>query len=643
MAQYVPLASSFKPSQVGALYHVGIGDGTNSYGYLFQPDPKVGMVERTNVSDKQALIQYSSPNLIDRDLVFWPRVTQGDYSGGGLQTILLNQNQYFDSDLEVRTPGLLNLRAAWTRTTLRTGVGTPTYQCVSCRGVIYTLFGDSILYKDNGTTAPTAPNSPAFLDSDGNVVLTLSVGGVYAYYDPGANTWSGTSNFGTAIQDIWYVNLGTTGRFIYSTPDGRALNKWDINQATNIAVPTGGQNSWHIQDIAPYQTGIAIATRGGGGGGPAGQSDIWYHDGQNLTRIVTIAEYDVVGITNCLGNLFVTATSTGQYEPPVLFMISSGSLSVVARPGSPLITASGATIGAPTTTGQYVYFTLGSPQINNVTPVTYIGVYDSVNEAYSHLPNFGTDDAPQVTLPRQLAASGRAIGFPMTSNAGNAVIQAQTNSTLLPSGNTYMSSGAMVSSKIDFSTPAIPKRFRRIEVQHAALTTGQSITVKAFVDQDPSIYTSSLTPVPSTATVTNSTVGSTTTILTFGSATVGKTLFYSLILNGPGSTTPQVQYVAVEVGGTWVWELTLDCTSKRRLLNGAGEDVQGVTGKDLYWLLRNAYENGTQLTLYLAENVSYTVQIETVDVFSPAYTDHIEDPVAADQEWQVHVILNQVA
>ena len=131
--------------------------------------------------------------------------------------------------------------------------------------------------------------------------------------------------------------------------------------------------------------------------------------------------------------------------------------------------------------------------------------------------------------------------------------------------------------------------------------------------------------------------------MTFGASTVGRTLYYALTLTGPGTSTPQIQYVAVEVGGTWTWEFTFDCSSQRRLLNQGGLDIQGVTGKDLYWLLRNAYENGSPLTLYLAETVSYMAQIESVDVISQSYTDHLESPVKADQEWQVHVIFNQVA
>ena len=38
----------------------------------------------------------------------------------------------------------------------------------------------------------------------------------------------------------------------------------------------------------------------------------------------------------------------------------------------------------------------------------------------------------------------------------------------------------------------------------------------------------------------------------------------------------------------------------------------GTFRKDLYFLLRNSYENGNYLTLYLSESVSYTVAIESL-------------------------------
>src|SRR5205823_8198924 len=111
------------------------------------------------------------------------------------------------------------------------------------------------------------------------------------------------------------------------------------------------------------------------------------------------------------------------------------------------------------------------------------------------------------------------------------------------------------------------KRFRRIEVTHSPLNAGERILVEAFVDTDPLAFTTSLTPVPSSATVTNSTVGSSLTSLTFGTDTIGKALYFAVQLFAGTSnlTTPRVSYASIEIGGTWAFELNLACTSKRGL------------------------------------------------------------------------------
>src|SRR5262245_52810886 len=117
--QYTLNAGNTDPLQAGVLYHVVLSDGTHSYGYVLQnqgaQSEKSAFRESSNITDRDKLIQFSSPNLIDQHLVVYPRVSQGDFSGGLLQTVLLDATKAFDSDLEIRTPGYLSLRAAWQR------------------------------------------------------------------------------------------------------------------------------------------------------------------------------------------------------------------------------------------------------------------------------------------------------------------------------------------------------------------------------------------------------------------------------------------------------------------------------------------------------------------------------------------------
>lgn len=645
MTQYTLSPSSFSASQVGTVYNIGLSDGTNSYGYIFQNQGQqtVGIKESSNVADKEKLIQFSSPNLIDRDLVFYPRVTQGDFSGGGLQTVFLDPTKYFDSDLEIRTPGFLNLRPAWKRTQLATGLGAVTPQSVPWKNDIYTTFQGSVVYNSAGTSTATG-NTALYLATDG-WNLYAGDGNASIRYTNDGSTWSDLSTASGAYTQMWSVLQGTAGRFFYMARviagSGATVfhNLYKLDTGATlpnnspVLVPTGNV-PLTIVDVVPYQSGIAVLTKDPQGSG----SDVWFHDGSNMTRIVRLEQYAVVGMVNCLGSLYVTATSFGQSEAPVLIRIDAGSFQIVARPASPQVTTSAASVGAPAASGQYVYFTLVSPQINQITTTSYIGVYDTVSAAFSHIGSLDSLDSPLASSVRQLTAAGRAAAFPMISS-GTGYLQYQTDNTLLASGDTYAASGTLISSRIDFGTPGIPKRFRRVEAVHAPLATGESVNLKVYVDGDQ--FHVGATPL--TAQTTNASLNSTITSCVMGADTVGRTMYYSVTLAGPGTSTPDVIRIATEIGGTWTWEFDLDCTSRRRTLQQQLDDSQGANGKDLYYLLRNAYENGTTLTLYLASSANYAATIESLEGHSPAYSDHPNSTVRADQEWLVHVILKQVA
>src|SRR5262249_36972718 len=295
MPQYILKTSSFQSGQVGGLYHIGLSDGTNSYGYVFQnTGPQGGFKESTNVADKEKLIQFSSPNLIDRDLVFYPRVTQGDFSGGGLQAVFLDPTRYFDSDLEIRTPGYLTLRPGWKRTQLTTGLGGGIVpQSVAWRNDVYTTYGGTAYFNSAGTSFAGGAITAKFLDTDGNVLLigdgTANIKSTVDNVNYSVIANAITGNF---VQ-IWWVNQGTNGRFVYyaqnNTVGGNPPNllfKIDMNgtlPSTGVSVPMGSV-FFSIVDLCEYQNGIAILTNDPGGTG----FDVWYHDGVNMTRIVRV-------------------------------------------------------------------------------------------------------------------------------------------------------------------------------------------------------------------------------------------------------------------------------------------------------------------------------------------------------------------
>ncbi len=209
----------------------------------------------------------------------------------------------------------------------------------------------------------------------------------------------------------------------------------------------------------------------------------------------------------------------------------------------------------------------------------------------------------------------------------------------------YQTTGWLASSHIDFATPGIQKRFRRIEVHHAPLNAGEAILIEAFVDTDPLTFTTALPPSPVGATATNNTVGSSLTAMTFGADTIGKTLYYAVSLTAGtgGLTSPRVSYISVEVGGTWSWVLNLACMSIRRLLDGGNEDTQGVKGKDLAYLLLLAYENGQNVVLYHRNGQSYQCAIDSFKMWNPSPILASAPQEVRDEEYIVNLTLRQVA
>jgi hypothetical protein len=133
--------------------------------------------------------------------------------------------------------------------------------------------------------------------------------------------------------------------------------------------------------------------------------------------------------------------------------------------------------------------------------------------------------------------------------------------------------------------------------------------------------------------------------LTFGADTVGKTLYFALKITAGGAgaptTTPRVAYVSIEVGGTWVADINLACTSRRQNL-GQEFDTQGATAADLAYLLYLAQENGNLLTFYHPNGQTYTMAIESLDGWNPSPLLSQENR-PQDEEYVVHAILRQLA
>lgn len=630
-AGYTVPTTAIDPGEVGTLYHLAIG--TKSSAALSAPDRIVGFVlqnkqgsefsENTDLHSKEALTQYASQNLIDRDLVNNPRVTQGRWDLGFLQTVLTDLARYMDSDLETSVPGYLFLKPQWLRA-VKAGITpgpAPVPATVSWNGDFWTTFGEASgnIYSSNAGTTLTLPIVAQFIDSDGTFLYFSDGTNIYRRSIAGANTQIVTAVNNGPILQMWIIQQGTNGYFLYYLATGGNLYKIDVSGTLAFPVAPGsqpqvplGSGALSVVDVKAYGTAVVILTKDGS----TSSLTVWTHDGVNLTPTITVPGYDGHGFTVCLGDIYVSCHASGQSTPPVLARVGPGSFDIVAEPGTPFPVANQSCL-APISSGKYVYWPIIGPSITGVSNAPgYVVRFNVVTGEATHLPIFdntdftGGDGSPL----RRIAALGTGLGFAFI-NGANGVLQWQVSAFGTVK---YMTSGQLQTSRIDFATPSIAKLLRRCIATHRPLNAGESIKIDAYVDKDP--LTQAL-GAPD-ATVTNAVLGSTSTVMSFASGTLGKSVFFVLTLTAGTNqaTTPILFQYAIEVAPGWVWKFTIGCFTAQETLIPGRTDDQGMTARDKYFFLHEIQEfPPPQITLYHPNQLAYNGVFEQINL-------HAKDP-----------------
>jgi hypothetical protein len=634
------------PGQVGTDYHFALG--TFSSPSLTAPDRIVGFVlaaeeaqakgwsESTDLNAKKELVQYSSPNITDRDFVAWPRVSQGDFSAGGLQEVGLDLSRYFDADLETKTPGYLTLRSQWLRSTKTV---------TSTTAVIKAWVGDFWFSFGEANRNVYSINHGTFVASV--TAKLLATDGSYLYYSNGTTfirrTVAGAEvTIGTAIGNalmMWVVDLGTNGKRLIYWSDNGNLYFFDLTIAfpnTSVEMPPSGSGRFFFIDVQAYQNGVAILTTDGNGAG----FDVWFHDLVNMTRFLRVNGYVGVGLTVALGNLYVAANASGSTTSPILAQVSSGSFQIVARPGSPFPTA-GQTCGDPVAGANHVYWPIFTPSLNGISGAAngYVVVYDVNTGSVAHLPIFGADDfASNPSALNMVDVLGDSVGAVFVSGS-QGICQYQTSAF---GGTTFMSSGILVGSLLDFGTPGIQKLMRRITMHHSPLRAGESITTSAFIDVDPLQWNMGLAPA---ASVVHTTIGDSFCQVLFGDNVLGNKGFVTIQLGSGGATAPTVYWYSWEVTTPYTWSWTVNCTHRRALLSQR-EDEQGMRGIDLFFFLRELWtnpQNTGQILLYHPSGLTINVVIESLQFWARSPIYFAQDIGGPDLEFFCTITLREAA
>ena len=659
MAPYALKAQAIAQSEVGTKYHVGIGitdpaQGLIAYGYCLVQGTK--FTERINARERDQIIN-SSVQLTDRDLVTYPRTTQGDASKGILQTTFIDPTRVWDSDLDLHVPGYITLRPAWARITKAITAGA-VRQVVPFAGDYAFTFAESngnVYLANAGTSSSPTSAAVLSLDTDGQFLYAGTAGGLWRTAQNFGGGWTQLVNGvnGTPRQ-WWVVNQGTAGYFAYYVSGDNTLYKHNLT----VAFPQGtGQAVLippaaapvHISDLVEYQNGVAILTNDIANTVTGTGFDLWYFDGANTTRILRYEGYQGHGLCTCLGDLYVSAHAASRRSTPVLAKVTTGTFTPVVEPAVPGNFTALQEALQPRSSSRYVYWPLVGASLQSDTgkAANFIVQYDVITGAVTRLPVVDTLDFAGAAGQnvdfglRQIAAIGASVAAVFTSGS-TGYLQYQRGA--FEDTVTFQTAGIAVTSRTDFNTPGVAKAIRRGIIKHAPLRASESIAYEAHVDQDPAAFTTALAPNPAGATVTNSTLGSTATVLNLPQATLGHSAYRVIRPAGPGTSTPTIFDETLVIATGFTWEMTLECTSWRKNLDGQDDTPeQGLRGKDLYFLLHNAQENAQPITFYHPNGQAYTAELDDfqADMDSPALGRQAVDHDPQDFDSYVRIILKQ--
>lgn len=298
--------SGVATTDVGQGYDVAIGfdNGTTikMIGYTLQPGTQ--WQESTDIQDEEHLVQIST-NQTDR-YSRYPKVSQGDWSGGERQTFFIDPTKYFSSNggINVTVPGQLQSFAgrqsqvftggsggAAPAATDGTSVWIIYNQAATCNLVIGSTLvaGGNFAKKLNGTFA-TANDVIAGSEFFNNSALVSSAGvlhGIWRVDNTGATISQYTNDLqGATLPSMAFFN----DKVYYSSGGGTALSFVPLATPAGAAAgttaftPATGNNS-SVGCLVSTATNLYFITSVPNTSFASSNSTIWSHDGTTTTRL----------------------------------------------------------------------------------------------------------------------------------------------------------------------------------------------------------------------------------------------------------------------------------------------------------------------------------------------------------------------
>lgn len=579
-------------TDIGEKYDMALGfdPGTGQatmYGYMIAANAV--WKESTQLQDTQKLIQAASAAATDRDFTYWPKVSQSDWSQGMRQLVFENEARFYESNgLDVTKPGYLTLQAAASLTSYTLTGTYNTLPLVSDGFNWYLGLSQSghnlLIGNPSGIVAYNVAGGAEILDmlftpagvvfgTSANIYLVTSAGSASLVINEGISQQPRQS-LAYFDENLYYI----TGNAIHSvnvTTGGTAstlvsisANNWEQNYTCLASVSSGLCYSKGTFGGGPGYAATIVYTNTGASNGetrifdiPGVVKQIWEANGTayiicQLDQLSsTAADYTLYTLTSSVVTGAVSTLLDDNRFSPADFLANNPSPTATCR-------------GQIDADGRSVY--IAWPGMDQLRLDLVSGGISSI-AAPGTINGGGGYGIGSLCAHRGLNVSG--LGMVHVIGHGTS---ATVNVCSQPA-----TTGTMITSYYDFTTPTLVKNFRGFEIElFSPLPQGASISVGFGLD-------ASTTFTPMATTVTQPTVIS----CIFPTGTKASRIRYQITLtaNGTGQA-PIVTSWSTKASLGRVWKTTLSCKRNQLLRNDQNDD-QKAQPQDLIANIYLAYQN----------------------------------------------------
>lgn len=595
---------SVQPSQIGDVYDLALGyqdpvsGVTRMVGYVLAPSGT--LTEGTNLQDEEHLVQIASPSSSDRYGRF-PRVSQGDWSGGERQLIFINANAYYQStQLNTTLPGHLTCNGSYGAVTIPNGIdplnggGFTLPRTVATNETrVYFLGFDGVTYWISvynlntgavGTQAATAMGAVSELMRNADYPCYVgAANGMWAVGGSGAAITITPQVVNDAVQVLNGASMATFQGSVYYLVQTMTGN--EINSAT-YALPGAGSGTT-VYTTSQMEVFTQVITRGGTGlifttgRGNGVDQYVYDFDGVNANYLGRI-EGNILDCCEANGSVYILTAaelSADTVSLPVIYSIAGSTISFFddfRKVDSDFWPTSFAAQGHIESDGAYLYLFYAGLSTKRYL-LTTSAVMDVGNPACVTPSSFGRAGTPL------------RDGSFVETEPQNSVTTAYFNNT--QAGPTV--DGTLLTSWFDFGSPDVDKAFKAIEFTMNTTVDASALQVSFQVNSPANALTAT--------TVTVSPSGN-TLVAYLPLGTLGRRIRFQITLNH--LVDPDVQSYGITATLARVFQATVACNRSQHVRGGSMPipDPQKLTSTELLANIQRCYTlAGGNVTMYIPD------------------------------------------